>query len=511
MKITINTEQQKTPLENFWNHIHFHPTDAAEDIWGQRVLNQAAEDGVAQFVRLHTMFEDIVTRDRSGELKFDFTESDIRLDYMVEKGFYLLLCFDFMPPCMSLDQRNVSNIRYKNKTYNRSQPSSYEEWGTVCRVYTQHLIDRYGENRVSNWHFHCWNEPDAGYWVSTKGNDEWDADGDTDKIDEYIKLYDYFEHNVHTVNDKIKVGGPSCAGSDRFVRLFLEHCHDGKNLVTGNTGTRIDFASVHCYSQGIYSNLPNKSFTSPENVMQRMRTLRSIMDQCGFTGLDMLLDEFGIAGGGFLGIDTDPRMVFRETEYFSAFYARLIELIANAPELKMRKIMICLSGQDHCVKDFDGFRTFFTANGYRKPIYNGYALAAKLGDMKLEYSGTCSENTGILPTADSNGAIKVMLYNFEDDFYGTIDSAKFELELEGLRGKYLVRHYRIDKSTSNAYAKWAELGCPQVPTMLERDYILRAGMLSTLCPDEHVELNGSFKTDIILGQNAVSLLEIIPE
>ena len=33
--------------ENFWNNIHFHPTDAIEDDWGQKILNEVAKDNVA--------------------------------------------------------------------------------------------------------------------------------------------------------------------------------------------------------------------------------------------------------------------------------------------------------------------------------------------------------------------------------------------------------------------------------------------------------------------------------
>jgi len=218
MNVRIYTDRVERELTNFWNHIHFHPTDAAEDLWGQEILSHVARDKVAQYVRLHTMFEDIVTRGADGRLRFDYSGSDRRIDIMVSKGFRLLLCFDFMPPCMAVDQWNVSNLRYKNKRYNRSVPTDYAEWREVCRNYTAHLAERYGMDTVSEWLFHCWNEPDAGYWVSRPGNDEWDASGATDKLDEYLKLYDHFAEGVTSVTDRIRIGGPSCAGSDRFIR-----------------------------------------------------------------------------------------------------------------------------------------------------------------------------------------------------------------------------------------------------------------------------------------------------
>ena len=328
MQVTIDTENRSGRIRNFWNHIHFHPTDAVEDRWGKEILDRVAADKVAEYVRLHTMFEDLVRRGEHGELVFDFSDTDRRLDSMVSRGFKLLLCFDFMPPCMSSDLRNVSNLRYKNKTFNRSAPVDWEEWRKVCEVYTRHLAERYGMETLSRWQFHCWNEPDSGYWLTPAGNDQADSNGETEiKLAEYLKLYDFFESGVSAVDRRIRVGGPSCAGSDRFIRQFLEHTASGRNHVSGTIGTRLDFIGVHCYSQGIYSNLPNRSFTSPDNILQRLKTVRAIADETGHAETPLLLDEFGIAGGGWIGIDRDPRMIFRETEYHSAFYIRLMERI----------------------------------------------------------------------------------------------------------------------------------------------------------------------------------------
>ena len=87
MKFIIDTTKTVKKLENFWNHIHFHPTDAIEDDWGQRILNRVAEDKVAKTVRMYAMLEDIVTMDENGNLKYDFTLNDTRMDYMIKELF----------------------------------------------------------------------------------------------------------------------------------------------------------------------------------------------------------------------------------------------------------------------------------------------------------------------------------------------------------------------------------------------------------------------------------------
>ena len=89
MSTIINTKEPIKKLENFWNSIHFHPTDAIEDDWGRRILDDVANDKVADTVRMYAMLEDIVT-EKDGKLFYDFTENDVRLDYMVQKGFDVL-------------------------------------------------------------------------------------------------------------------------------------------------------------------------------------------------------------------------------------------------------------------------------------------------------------------------------------------------------------------------------------------------------------------------------------
>ena len=85
---------------NFWNHVHFHPTDAIEDDWGQKILNEVAKDNVAKVVRMYAMLEDIVTMDEDGNFVYDFTENDTRMDYIVEKGFTPLISYAFVPKCL---------------------------------------------------------------------------------------------------------------------------------------------------------------------------------------------------------------------------------------------------------------------------------------------------------------------------------------------------------------------------------------------------------------------------
>lgn len=112
---------------NFWNHCIFHPTDAMEDPWGRRILDRIADDKAIDMVRIYSMFEDIVYIDENGKLIYDFRLSDLRLDYLVERGYSILIAYGGIPDFLSADggvkiSNSKSKTRYKGKMWNTAPP-----------------------------------------------------------------------------------------------------------------------------------------------------------------------------------------------------------------------------------------------------------------------------------------------------------------------------------------------------------------------------------------------------
>ena len=111
--------------------------------------------------------------------------------------------------------------------------------------------------------------------------------------------------------------------------------------------------------------------------------LKKLAEECGFPKLEILVDEWGLSTEGFTSAEQSPPLVFRNTELYASGYAHLINVYTRK-KVPVSRQMICLSGQHNLEKDFHGYRNFFTLSGFPKPIYNAYALAAKLGDYLLE-------------------------------------------------------------------------------------------------------------------------------
>ncbi len=510
--VFINAENVIKKTNNFWNHIHFHPSDAIEDIWGQKILDSASKDKAARMVRIYAMLEDIVSEGKNGELVYDFSDTDKRIDYMISRGFKLLICMNFMPRAIAKDKTIVSpDARYKNKHLFTSVPADYKLWQEICAKYVSHLIERYGEELVLSWYFHCWNEPNSKhFWMSDCT--EWEK-----VTDEYLKLYDFFAEGIKSVSEKIRIGGPAAAftciadapRTDEygtlvdapFIKKFLTHVKSGKNFANGNTGTAFDFYSIHTY--GDLHDIVNTNVLDHNFCTKMLMNYQRIASDCGFDGIETISDEWEITGGGFLTTEKYPLLEFRNGEIFASHYFAFVEDIIKH-NISLTALMICLSGQHDLPGDFCGTRTFATKSGFKPPIYNAYALAAMLGESILECDA--DEKIGVIPTICENGDVAVAIFNYAANLLKPNGTLNTRVRIKLPEGKYSVSHYRIDKENCNSYTAWKELGRPQVYSQKDLETINKASILKPWYDDECFE-GSDFSLDIQLPDYSVSLLK----
>lgn len=439
--------------KNFWNQCLFHPTDAIEDPWGKRILDRMAVDGAIRTVRIYTMFEDIVYTDENGNLCYDFRLSDLRLDYMVEKGYTLLLAYAGMPDCIAASHANKTSVsknktRYKGKLWNTSAPKDYALWEEICYVYTRHIVERYGIETVSNWRLQCFNEPDIPQFFLS----EYPAAKEYTmqyRLPAYCRLYEAFERGIRRVSDRLQIGGPALAVYNDFLGGWLDYVRE--------KGLKLDFISVHNY--GTHPELLN-SGRRPicvQNNTDNHRASEETVRAHGFSDLPLLVDEWGFSSAGFFNKDECPALMARETEQFSAYFVRLIhDFIASDFHADM--LCICLSGQHEMTEDFSGFRNFFTLNFIAKPIYNAYILASRLEENLLSCIKPDDEKLVVIPTANDRGEYAVLLScsgkHFEEDLPEVEETVAFA---EDITGK-TVTVWCIDRENTNPYRLYRKMG-----------------------------------------------------
>ena len=501
--IKIYSDKKVRKIENFWNNIHFHPTDAIEDEWGQRILDAVAEDGIAKTVRMYTMFEDIVSLGDDGKLKYDFTLNDIRLDYMISKGFDLLICYNFVPFCVAenadLVMANTKNkTRYKGKMICTSPPKEDGVWEEICYEYTKHIVEKYGFERVSKWKFHCLNESDiANFFMSDLPNNE---EAGAIRYEAYIKLYKEFQRGIERVDKRLCFGGPSAAvlyDRGSFVQKFSKAIADGE--------IRADFISIHTYGTNPPGLNSGKKLFDVRNTLELHQKYVEEIKKNLPNGIDIIVDEWGAASHGFFNVDNCPSLILREKSDFAAYFGKMITAYVEE-EVAVSKMLICLSGQHEMVTDFSGFRNFFTLNFIKKPIYNAFYLGSKLGCDLLDTDGS-RENMTVLATRCDSGKIAVMLAYAPKNFDKALPSVNETLDFDGVRGKHTVRIWCIDEEHTNPYALSLRENMGDHLTAEQIAKLREEGIAN---PSEEYEKNFDDSTEVSLSftNNALVLVEI---
>ncbi len=435
---------------HYMNNCLFHPTDAIEDPWGKRIIDTMANDGGIDTIRIYNMLEDIVYTDDDGNLMYDFRLNDLRLDYLVEKGFNVLIAYAAMPDCISRQQGLGTSVsknktRYKGKLFNTSAPSDYAKWEEVCYQYTKHIVERYGIERVSKWKLQCFNEADWHHFFLS----DLPANEKNNKIrlKEYIRMYECFANAVTRVSEKLCIGGPALALDMKFLEGFL-------NLVK-EKGLRLDYIAVHCY--GTHPELIN-SGEKPlrvSNIFELHDKYSEIIKRCGFSETPLVYDEWGAVSHGFFNVEECPEMLFRENEKYSAFFIRMLHGFVER-RAKISKMMICLSGQHEMVTDFSGFRNFFTLNFIKKPIYNAHRLTSMLGDRITECNAD-NENMCAVSTKDGEGYAVIVAYCTDDlseSLPDITETLKFNESIIGKKAEIFI----IDKTHTNPYRIYEKWG-----------------------------------------------------
>ncbi len=431
--------------KKFWNQCVFHPTDAIEDPWGRRILDRMSKDKAIDTVRVYTMFEDIVYIGEDGDICYDFRLSDLRLDFLVEKGYKLLLAYAGIPDCIASSTNGMTSVsknktRYKGKMWNSAPPKDFAVWEEICYEYTKHIIERYGIETVSKWRMHCFNEPDIPQFFFS--NEYYDREAMAKhRLPAYCELYKGFERGIRRASERLEIGGPALALDYEFLDKWLEYVKEN-NL-------KLDFISVHNYGTTPHKLNSGEKPYNTHDIIDKHLHIVDIINARGFGHLPLVVDEWGMATCGFYNVEECPKFIDRETEVFSSYFIKLIYDFVH-DNINIDQLMICLSGQHEMVTDFSGFRNFFTLNFIAKPIYNAYLMSSRLFTNFLKCEGS-DENTFVLPTSDKNGSYSIMLTYCSKNFKEDIPVKGETLILPDEVRDKKITVFCIDKKTTNPY------------------------------------------------------------
>lgn len=512
--VVVDTAKALGPNDRFWANAVFHPTEYMDSDWGKRHVKLLHDGGVTtNFIRFYNQFEDAAYLKDDGTLGYRWDHFYRRADWAVAQGSKLLISFYSMPPQIVADAKRYRQRPFLNgKKIYIGPPKDYRQWQEACADFTRHVIQRYGEDRVAQWRFTCWNEPDlAGFWY--KGD-----------VVEYRKVYDYFAAGVKSVSRRVPIGGPAFSSSHIYknpelLKEFFQHITSGKNHATGQSGSPIDYIAMHTYGGHGAGGSSVDKYPSVDYLMDQQKRIVAMRDEFPqLRRVPIVFQEWGVTSSGGTGIDKQPLAEVRNTSFAPAFLATMIARQLDwrrSDDPRVSDLFVCLSGYEkERLRDFEGKRTVQTLHGFDKPLLNGYRLLGRLGPEWVACSlKPAAKEISALAARDADRQVAVVVTHFcNDQVRGDGPARAVAVKAltpwpDGTRVE--VRHWRVDSRHSNAYTVFCEQGKPNPPDAAQTAEIRKRMGLEQLETPRQIAIQGPVELRFDLPCNAVSLVEMV--
>lgn len=540
MHINIDFSEEKGPMQPAWAWWGYDEPNYTYMKDGKKLLSEIADlSPVPVYVRAHSLLvtdegpraalkwgsTNAYTEDSNGNPIYDWTVIDQIFDTYIERGMKPFAQIGFMPKALSTQPEPYRHYWKPGADYDEIYtgwsypPNDYEKWAELVFQWVRHSVERYGKEEVESWYWELWNEPNIGYWRGT--------------TEEYIKLYDYTADAVKRALPTARMGGPETTGprgrgAAEFLTTFLDHVTKGKNYVTGEIGSPLDFITFHAKgSPRLVEEVVQMGISSQLNDIDR--GFEIVASYPELKHLPIVIGESDPEGCAACSEEDYPHYAYRNgtmySSYTAAAFARKYELADRHGVNFLGAVTWGFEFEDQ--KWFAGFRDMAT-NGVNKPVLNVFRMFGMMGGQRVSVSGGVNgrglaysldsiltssvrgeaQDINALATIDENSAA-AMVWNYHDDDKEKAESP-ITLSFENIPvDKVLMHHYRVDKNHSNSYQVWLEMGSPQNPTQEQIKQLEEAGQLQLLTSPKWVKVeNGNAQIEFGLPGQGVSLVRL---
>jgi len=373
-------------------------------------------------------------------------------DNLLKCGVKPFVELSFMPS--QLARTKKTGLHYKNHT---SPPKDWSQWAEYIKAFIRFLLERYGAEEVEGWWFEVWNEPDLTGFFSGSQQD-------------YFKLYEITARVVKSVDDKIRVGGPSTSAC-KWIDEFMAYCKENK--------VPLDFISTHHYPGDAFGNL-----ITPANYAGIFKTMREAVkaeadltqtlgkmffypEKAARVTKDALckMDDELVAKTGALPVfmtEWNSMAIFaapiHDEKYSAAFVLKTVLDLKND---FTGYFFWCLSDlfeeQIQLNKPFVGGFGILTNDGIPKPNFWAFKLLSKLYPSRLDVGFRSHSDVEYAAFTDGEN-VQVLVYAQSND---PRKRESFEVDLEVEMVAAAVVQERIDDDHCNPKRLWLEMGAPR--------------------------------------------------
>ncbi|MCL5129614.1 hypothetical protein [Algibacter sp. L4_22] len=478
--ITINTQENGEQFDHYWSKMvgAGRANEGLRAGWLEQ-LAQVQENCGFEYVRFHGLFHDdmfpvIIEK---GKTVYNWQYIDDLFDRMLDLKVKPFVELAFLPTSMAAEDSKTVFWWKANIT---PAEDSFDKFHDLVKAFTQHCVDRYGIEEVLTWYFEVWNEPNLYklFWDGTKS--------------QYFELYKQSVTAVRSVDNRLKVGGPSTSNfvpDTRFdgetmnneasdavfaaddintlewhgvwIEDFLEYCKKEK--------LPVDFVSCHPYPTDYAFNPETgkgKGLTRyVQSVKEDLEWIKRTVSKSAFPDVEIHLTEW----------HTSPssRDEMHDRLPAAAYIVKSnLDCIGLTNSLALWTFTDIFEEKGGASSIFHGGFGMINFQGLVKPSYHAYRMLHQLGNQKIY------KNDYLFVSKDaSNGNISALAYNYPEEYVNAVPSGtnkreegtskKLNFTLTGLPSEALFEIEILDKDHGNIHNFWESMGKPEPPTREE--------------------------------------------
>lgn len=508
MNIYIKRNASTTPTDFSWQmglgNCHaflLHRTDMCEHI-------KLAHDELGiKYLRCHGVLDDdMLTWQTIGDCRMfssipmkkrikeiNFRQVGHVYDNLLACGVKPFVELSFMPSALAKGKK--LGLRYNP---NICMPRSLNEWSEYIKKFIRFLLERYGKEEVEQWYFEVWNEPDLGVFFAGTQAD-------------YFKLYETTARAVKSVDENLRVGGPSTSAC-KWLPEFLDFCE--KNDVP------CDFVSTHHYPGDAFGNM-----FSLKHMMKTTWDAAKNEKSLGETIRDMFYQPENVKTwdkGALAKMDREAKKqvgdkplfitewnsmaVFgapvHDEKYSAAFAVKSCLDLDNSLEAYMFWCCSDLYEEQFMLpKPFVGCFGIVSNDGIPKPNFWGFKLLSQLYPKRLKLEDTGDLDCGAF--TDGKNVQILMTPQSGDVTENRKHDVTLSLDFEARK----VTVQRIDDDHCNPKRLWEELGSPDNLTRIQAEEIKERSRLKEE-PLQFHATKGKTELAVSLNTNDVMLINV---
>ncbi|HEX4154088.1 MAG TPA: glycosyl hydrolase family 39 [Acidobacteriaceae bacterium] len=476
--IVVNATAPTTPFPHFWEqtfgsgHAILSLREDYRD--NLRTVKQATD---FQSIRFHGIFDDevglydpdrmtrnpgLAAQKADDASAYNFSYVDQIYDGLLANHVRPFIELSFMPRKMAADPNQTQAFWYRPVV---SPPKSYDDWDAMIRVFAQHLIARYGIDKVATWKFEVWNEPNLDFW------------GGRPNQPTYFELYDHTARALKSVSPRLQVGGPATAQA-AWVTPFLEHAKQDN--------VPVDFVSTHVYANDTAHNVfgTEEQIPRAQMVFRAVKKVHEEIEHSPFPHLPLIFSEYNAS------YSNEPNVT--DSDFIGPWLANTIRecdgLISNMAYWDFSDVF---EEQGIVRSPFYGGFGLIAADEIPKPSLNVFRALHKLGTARLALNSDSA-----LATTSSDGHLALALWNYAPP-YGTgphytmppaalPPSKTFTVTLQHVPANAAVEIWRVDDDHGNVLKAFNAMGRP--PGDLTQQQIAGLRAAGAMAAPEHMHL-----------------------